>query len=65
MTVDLSALARETSAALAAQEPERRVVWRVIRSHGGRVWTQAAPDRGAAFYFTLPDQPGGNRTSGS
>jgi light-regulated signal transduction histidine kinase (bacteriophytochrome) len=29
---------------------------RVIQRHGGRIWTQAAPDRGAAFYFTLAER---------
>ena len=28
------------------------VQW-VVRRHGGRVWTQAGPGRGACFWFTL------------
>ncbi len=32
-------------------------VSRVIKRHGGRLWTQSAPGKGATFFFTLPKAP--------
>ena len=30
---------------------------KIVQRHGGHIWVEESPQKGAAFYFTLPSQP--------
>jgi len=30
---------------------------KIIKKHRGRIWAESEVDKGAAFFFTIPDEP--------